>query len=97
MGRSIFQEMASQQSAAYNYPVFQSQNQQFIFANPMQKVQFILNAMRNPAAFAKEQFPDIPDEISNDSNAILNYLQKTRGISRNQIQQINNQNPYRGG
>lgn len=96
MGQSIFQTMMPQQSQPQ--PQSQPQSgQRVAFANPMQKAQFIMNALSNPAAFAKEQFPDIPDEISNNPGAILNYLQKTRGIPPNQIQQLNNQNPYRGG
>ena len=61
------------------------------FMNPAQKVAYVMQAMRNPAAFVKQQFPDIPDEISNDPDAILNYLQKTRGISSDQIQQLSGQ------
>lgn len=100
MGQSIFQTMMPQQSQPQPQPQSQPQSQsgqRIAFANPMQKAQFIMNALSNPAAFAKEQFPDIPDEISNNPGAILNYLQKTRGIPPNQIQQLNNQNPYRGG
>lgn len=96
MGQSIFQTMMPQQPQPQPQPQSQS-GQRIAFANPMQKAQFIMNALSNPAAFAKEQFPDIPDEISNNPGAILNYLQKTRGIPPNQIQQLNNQNPYRGG
>ena len=56
--------------------------------NPMQEANYILQAMRNPPAFIKERFPDIPDDIANDPNLILSYLQKTRGITNDQIQQI---------
>lgn len=61
------------------------------FANPAQKVTYIMQAMRNPAAFMKQQFPDIPDDIINNPDAILGYLQKTRGISNEQIQQLSGQ------
>lgn len=60
------------------------------FQNPIQKMNYILEAMRNPAAFVRQQFPDIPANISNDPNQILRYLQQTRGISDQQIQQITN-------
>lgn len=60
------------------------------FQNPVQKMQFIMQAMRNPAAFVRQQFPDIPDQIANDPNQILSYLQQTRGISNQQIQQLVN-------
>lgn len=56
------------------------------FNNPMQKMNYILQAMKNPAAFVKQHFPDIPNEIANDPNKILGYLQQTRGISNQQIQ-----------
>ena len=58
-----------------------------MFQNPMQKMQYIMQAMTNPAAFVKRTFPDIPDGISNDPNQILGYLQQTRGITNEQIQQ----------
>jgi len=64
------------------------------FQNPMQKMNFIMQAMQNPAMFVKRQFPDIPDNISNDPNQILRYIQQTRGISDQQIQQLYSM--YRG-
>ena len=67
-------------------PQPQSQNAQF--QNPMQRMNYILQAMKNPAAFVRQQFPDIPQNIQNDPNQILRYLQQTRGISDQQIQQI---------
>ena len=59
------------------------------FQNPMQRYQFIMNAMTNPVAFVKEQFPDVPENISNNPNAVLNYLQQTRGKAfTQQMQQV---------
>ena len=58
--------------------------------NPMQKMNYIMQAMTNPAAFIKQQFPDIPNDISNDPNQILSYLQRTRGITDQQINQLRN-------
>ena len=49
------------------------------FQNPVQQAQYIMNAIRNPAAFIQEQFPDVPEGIRNNPNDVLNYLQKTRG------------------
>ena len=49
------------------------------FQNPVQQAQYIMNAMRNPVAFIQEQFPDVPEDIRNNPNDVLNYLQKTRG------------------
>ena len=65
------------------------------FQNPLQKANYILQALKNPAAFVKQQFPDIPENISNDPNKILQYLQETRNISNDQISQIMNQFPRR--
>jgi hypothetical protein len=56
--------------------------------NMYQRMGNIMQAMRNPVAFVKQSFPDIPDQISNDPNAILNYLQKTRGITDQQINEL---------
>lgn len=63
--------------------------------NPMQKFQYMMQAMRNPAAFVRQAFPDIPAEIQNNPDQILQYLQQTRHISNQQIQNLINQNPYR--
>jgi len=66
----------------------QPQMSGMMFQNPMQRMQYIMNAMMNPAAFVKQQFPDVPENIQNNPNEILSYLQKTRGISDQQIQQL---------
>ena len=58
------------------------------FANPMQKMQYILQAMQNPAAFVRQRFPDIPEQIQNNPAQIMNYLRQTRGISDQQMQQV---------
>ena len=58
------------------------------FMNPIQKAQYIMQSLTNPAAFVKQQFPDIPDAILNDPNQILAYLQQSRGISNQQLQQL---------
>lgn len=57
------------------------------FSNPVQKMQYILQAMTNPVAFVRNAFPDIPTEIQNSPGQILQYLQKTRGVTDGQIQQ----------
>ena len=54
--------------------------------NPMQRMQAVMQAMRNPAAFLKQKFPDIPDQYMNDPNLIMQYLQQTRGITEQDIQ-----------
>ena len=64
--------------------------------NPIQKANYIMQAMTNPAAFVRQTFPDIPAQIQNDPNQILQYLQQTRHISNQQIQDLLAQNPYPG-
>lgn len=83
------------QSSAPQNPSFPVNNG-FQFQNPMQKAQAIMQAMRNPAAFVRQNIPDLPENIANDPNQILNFLQQTRGITNAQIQQIAQQNPYPG-
>lgn len=61
--------------------------------NPFQKMQMVMQAMRNPAGYLKEKFPDIPDQYMNDPNLIMQYLQQSRNISNQQVQQIANQIP----
>lgn len=63
-------------------------NPLFNMINAYQKVNQIMQSMQNPAAFVKQQFPDIPDNILNDPNQVLQYLQQTRNISNEQIQQM---------
>lgn len=47
-----------------------------------------MQSLQNPAAFVKQQFPDVPDTILNDPNQVLQYLQRTRNISSDQLKQI---------
>ena len=63
---------------------------------PAQKMQYVSQAMQNAPAFVKQAFPDIPFQIQNNPAEILQYLQRTRNISNNQIQQIYNQLPMKG-
>lgn len=66
-----------------------------MFQNPIQKMQYVMQAMTNPAAFVRNAFPDIPSNIQNDPNQILQYLQQSRGITNEQVQQVANQIPRR--
>lgn len=61
--------------------------------NPFQQFSSFMQAMANPAAYLKQKFPDIPDQIQNDPNQILMYLQRTRGISNEDLQKIINTMP----
>lgn len=86
MARTVFDLFGGQSRNAP--PIPQPQAVRPPFQNPAQKANYILQAMRNPAGFVKEQFPDVPEAIQNDPNAILQYLQRTRNISNQQIQGI---------
>lgn len=44
-------------------------------------------AMQNPAAYMKQQFPDIPDSMLGNPAQIMQYLQRTRNISDQQVSQ----------
>lgn len=79
------QQMAQQMSNVQQAPIASM--------NPFQKIQYAFQAMRNPAMFAKRYFPDIPAQIMNDGNQVLQYLQQTRNISNDQIQTLVNQYP----
>lgn len=61
--------------------------------SPLQRVSQAMQAMRNPAAFVKQQCSDIPDNILNDPNKVLAYLKQTRGITDQQIQELMNAIP----
>lgn len=53
-----------------------------------QKMSMVRQAMSNPMMIIKQKFPDIPDNIMNDPNQILDYLQRTRGIPMQDVQQL---------
>lgn len=95
MGRSIFESLnpspapAPVQAPAQPQPYGAGQ-----FLNPYQKMRQVMSAMNNPPAFLKQRFPDIPDEIMHDANRILQYLQQTRGITNEDIQQIQGVIPW---
>ena len=61
------------------------------FQNPIQKMQYIMQAMTNPAAFVRKTFPDMPAEISNNPNQILSWMQQTKGVNSMDIQQAQQQ------
>lgn len=61
--------------------------------SPMQRMSAMMQAMQNPAQFVRQAFPDIPDNIANNPGMILQYLQQTRGITNEQVQQVMNQMP----
>lgn len=63
--------------------------------NPIQRVGQVVQAMRNPVPVIMQAFPDIPQSMQNNPNQILQYLQQTRNISNEQIQNIMNQFPIK--
>ena len=65
--------------------------------SPMSKMQQAMQAMTNPAAFIKNRFPDIPDNIMYDPNQVMQYLQQTRGITQADIQGIKTEINQGGG
>lgn len=82
MSQSIFQ------AAGIGVP--QPPQQNVAPTNPFQKAQMVMQAMTNPAAFMKRMYPDIPNEIMNDPNRVMQYMQQTRGITQNDIANVEN-------
>lgn len=60
---------------------------------PVSTANAIYQAMINPAAFVKQAIPDLPPQIANDPNQILQYLQQTGRVTPQQIQQVANSIP----
>ena len=56
--------------------------------NPLQRINYIRQAMANPAMIVKRTFPDIPDQMMNDPNQILTYIQNTRGITNQDLRNL---------
>lgn len=61
--------------------------------NPFQRFGEMMAAMRNPMAFVKQKFPDIPDQILNDPNQVLRYMQQNCGVTDQDIQMAASQIP----
>ena len=59
-------------------------------ANPMQRLNQVMQAMRNPVPVILQAFPDIPAYMQNSPDQMLQYIKQTRGISDQQIQNIFN-------
>ncbi len=71
-----------------------AQPQQMQISNtPVSRANAIYQAMVNPAAFVRQAIPDLPPEISNDPNRILQYMQQTGRVTPQQIQQVANSIP----
>lgn len=63
------------------------------FTNPIQKMNYIMQAMQNPAQFVRQYMPNLPQEISNDPNMILQYMQQNMGLTQQDIQNAASQIP----
>lgn len=65
------------------------------FANPMQKMNYIMQAMRNPAAFVRQNLPGIPEQAFNDpsGNTVLQYMQQNMGVTQQDVQRAYSQIP----
>lgn len=59
-------------------------------ANPMQRMNQVMQAMRNPVPVILQAFPDIPAYMQNSPDQMLQYIKQTRHISDQQIQSIFN-------
>lgn len=66
----------------------QAQPAPFRMMNPMQRMNWLMQAMQNPAQTVLNAFPDIPQNIRFSPDQILRYLQETRGITNEQIRQM---------
>lgn len=63
--------------------------------NPMQRMGQMMQAMRNPMAFVRQNLKGIPDELFNDptGNSILQYMQNNMGVTQQDIQNAASQMP----
>ena len=71
----------------------QQMSQGMQFQNPVQKMNYIMQAMKNPAAFVKQNLPGIPDQIVNNPESVLQYMRKNYGVTDADIQQAASQIP----
>ena len=74
------------------------QNMSFLppmFQNPLQKMNYIMQAMSNPAVFVRQNLPEIPNEILNDPNQILQYMKQNMGLTDQDIRNASMQIPPR--
>lgn len=63
------------------------------FASPMQRMGYIMQAMRNPAQFVREHVSGIPESAFSDptGNSVLNFMQQNMGVTRQDIMNAENQ------
>ena len=63
------------------------------FQNPVQKMNYIMQAMRDPSSFVRNAIPGLPIEIANDPDKILNYMKQNCGVTDADIQYAASQIP----
>lgn len=54
----------------------------------MQQAQQIMNSFRNPQQMIQQMLPNVPAEIRNDPNQIINWLQQTGKVTPQQVQMV---------
>jgi len=86
----LFNMLMSNQSGI---PQMQPAQPQLMPSTPVSRANAIYQAMMNPAAFVRQAIPDLPPQIANDPNQILQYLQQTGRVTPQQIQQVANSIP----
>ena len=72
---------------------FGNSGAQPMFQNPIQKANYIMQAMTNPAAFVRQAIPNLPPEISNNPNQILQWMQQNGMVTQQDIQNAMSQMP----
>ena len=65
------------------------------FANPLQKMSYIMQAMQNPAQFVREHVSGIPESAFNDptGNGVLNYMRQNMGVTQQDVMNAQSQIP----
>ena len=65
------------------------------FQNPIQKMNYIMQAMQNPAQFVRQHLSGIPEQAFNDptGNAVLQYMQQNMGVTQQDIMNASSQIP----
>lgn len=58
------------------------------FQNPIQRMNYILQAMQNPAQFVRQNLKGIPEQAFNDptGNSVLQYMMNNMGVTQQDIQ-----------
>lgn len=62
--------------------------QQNPYQGVMDRAMQIAQSIQNPQQFVSKYLPGIPQEIANDPNQIINWLQQTGRVSPQQIQMV---------